>query len=265
MNTLAERIKRALADSDGLTQADLARACNISTASVNNWFSGETKSLRGENLIRVASLLGVSPIWLSSGKGPMRADEFEVSTITMPKALTERRAQLQRRYIQAAVGESGAVYAHHPDDAPGEDAVLIKESRMHFSAGNGHQVSYELVEESEPATYRLSWFQREGMSPAKVRRFKVKGDSMEPFLYQDDSVLVNLAENDPARIIDGKVYALRYGDDLRVKRLFRKLDGTLTLRSDNPAYKDEDVPPALAEEHITIIGRVRDKSGAGGL
>ena len=62
-----------------------------------------------------------------------------------------------------------------------------------------------------------------------------------------------------------KVYALRYGNDLRIKRLYRRLDGTLILRSDNPRYKDEEVPPVLAEEHITIIGRVRDKSGAGGL
>lgn len=233
MNTLAERIRKALDESGGVTQADIARACGISTASVNNWFTGATKSLKGENLLRAAAILKVSPTWLSSGKGNMHP--------------------------------GGAVYAHHPDDPQDEDSVSIKESRLHFSAGNGHQVSFDPVEESEPATYRLSWFQREGMSPVKVRRFKVRGDSMEPFLYENDSVLVNLAENDPTRILDGKVYALRYGNDPLVKRLYRRLDGTLILRSDNSAYKDEEVPPYLAEEHITIIGRVRDKSGAGGL
>lgn len=164
------------------------------------------------------------------------------------------------------LGERGAIYAHHPDDQLPEDTIAIKESRLlKFSAGNGHRVDFELIEESEPAIYRLSWLQREGLNPDFLRRFKVCGDSMEPFLYNNDSVLVNLAENNSTRIIDGKVYALRYGEDLRIKRLFRKLDGTLTLRSDNAAYKDEDVPPTLAEEHITLIGRVRDKSGSGGL
>lgn len=249
MNTLAERIRKALDESGGVTQADIARACGISTASVNNWFTGATKSLKGENLLRAAAILKVSPAWLSTGKGDMRP----------------RGDYLLGHTPNHTAAEVGSVYAHHPDDTPGEDTVLIKESRLHFSAGNGHQVEFNLVEESEPATYRLSWFQREGMSPAKVRRFKVRGDSMEPFLYPNDSVLVNLAENDPARILDGRVYALRYGNDLRIKRLYRRLDGTLILRSDNPHYDDEHVPPHLAEEHITLIGRVRDKSGAGGL
>ena len=43
------------------------------------------------------------------------------------------------------------------------------------------------------------------------------------------------------------------------------VDGTLILRSDNPRYPDESVPPELVDEHITIIGRVRDRSGSGGL
>jgi phage repressor protein C with HTH and peptisase S24 domain len=145
------------------------------------------------------------------------------------------------------------------------DVLQVKEYRVRFSAVNGHQVSYEAIEESEPAAYRISWFHKTGIKPKNARRFKVVGDSMEPFLFANDSVLVDTADTDPTRILDGKVYAIRYGNDLRIKRLFRRLDGTLILRSDNPTYKDEEVPPELADEHITILGRVRDKSGAGGL
>lgn len=167
--------------------------------------------------------------------------------------------------FQTSAESPGNVIAIHPDDELPDGMINVMEYRVSFSAGNGHAPNYELIEEREPATYRLSWFQRERINPNNVKRFKVTGDSMEPFLFSGDSVLVNLAENDPAMINDGKVYAIRYGNELRVKRLYRRLDGTLTLRSENPAYKDEDVPPELAEEHITIIGRVRDKSGAGGL
>lgn len=74
MGTLAERINYALDQLDDGSQAALARACGISTASVNNWFSGETKSLKGENLLKAAAYLRVNPTWLASGKGVMRSD-----------------------------------------------------------------------------------------------------------------------------------------------------------------------------------------------
>lgn len=155
-----------------------------------------------------------------------------------------------------------AVLTRHPEDPLPDDVVLVPESRIEFSAGPGSQVIFELAEDDEPANYRLSWFHKERINPERVRRFRVTGDSQEPFLYDRDIVLVNL---DETNVIDGKLYAIRYGDDLRVKFLFKRLDGTMILRSMNPAYKDEEVSPQLANEHISIIGRVRDKSGKGGL
>jgi phage repressor protein C with HTH and peptisase S24 domain len=155
-----------------------------------------------------------------------------------------------------------AIAAIHPDDIPAGDMVFVPESNIEFSAGNGRTAHYELIEDQEPATYRLSWFQKYGINPDRVRRFRVAGDSMEPLLYARDTILVSMEETN---IIDGKLYAIRYGDELRVKYLSRRLDGTITLRSVNPAYKDEEVPPDLAMEHISVIGRVRDRSGTGGL
>ncbi len=85
---------------------------------------------------------------------------------------------------------------------------------------------------------------------------------MEPLLYARDTILVNEEET---TVVDGKLYAIRYGDELRVKYLRKLLDGTLVLHSVNPLYDDEKVSPELAQEHISIIGRVRDRSGTGGL
>lgn len=153
------------------------------------------------------------------------------------------------------------VTAIHPDDDHDPDIVYVPESRIEFSGGSG-RVAYELLEDEEPATYRLSWFQKYGINPDKVRRFRVSGDSMVPLLYPRDTILVSTEETN---IIDGKLYAIRYGDELRVKYLSRRLDGTVILRSVNPSYKDEEVSAQLADEHITVIGRVRDRSGTGGL
>lgn len=85
---------------------------------------------------------------------------------------------------------------------------------------------------------------------------------MEPMLYAGDTILVNLDEQN---VVDGKMYAVRYGDDLRVKYLSRRVDGGLLLRSVNPSYPVEEVSPDLVEQHISVIGRVRDRSGTGGI
>lgn len=163
------------------------------------------------------------------------------------------------------VGGPPNVIAYDPDDTMPDGTVAISEYRLDFACGNGSQAAYEIVEESDPAIFKLSWFRAERIKPEKCKRFRVKGDSMETTLFDGDSVLVNMEENEPAKIIDGKVYAIRYGSDLRIKRLFKKLDGSLRLVSDNQAYPIEDIAADVAQEHITIIGRVRDKSGKGGL
>jgi len=72
LNTLSSRLLHAL-DLSGLKQNDLAKTCGTSRAAVSKWFSGQTETLRGDNLVNVARALGVAPEWLSSGKGEMRA------------------------------------------------------------------------------------------------------------------------------------------------------------------------------------------------
>ena len=222
----------------------LAKATGVQQPTIHRILTGESGDPRTATLQPLADYFSVSVEYLRSGD-------------------IEQDPNLNK--IMGRVGGDANVLALHREDETPADSVQIKEYRVSFSAGNGHQATYDVIEESEPATYRLSWFQKTGVKPANAKRFKVTGDSMEPFLFPGDSVLVDTGESDPTQIHDGKVYAIRYGNDLRVKRLYRRLDGTLILRSDNPAYGDEEVAPELAEEHISILGRVRDKSGAGGL
>jgi len=80
MKTLSERLKLAM-ESNGkrITQAALARACNLSAPSVNDWLTGKTKTIEGVNLLNAAVFLKVSPVWLGSGKGKMREEGSNVS------------------------------------------------------------------------------------------------------------------------------------------------------------------------------------------
>lgn len=161
-----------------------------------------------------------------------------------------------------AFGQPVAVFDE--GDVLSDDYIQIKEFEIQFSAGNGRTPIFEELTDSVAATYRREWFQRMKINPERAIRVKVSGNSMEPFLFDGDTVLVNLAETN---IINGKVFALRYADELRIKRVYRKLDGGLILHSDNEHFlpRDEEVPPSVVDASIAIVGRVRDKSGSGGL
>ena len=88
---------------------------------------------------------------------------------------------------------------------------------------------------------------------------------MEPVLFDGDKVLFRL-EPDPknVRIVDGAVYAISFCGDLKLKRLYRKADGSIIIRSDNPRYPDETLS-GEERDLLYILGRVINKSGDGGL
>lgn len=224
----------------GFTQQALSAKTGIAQSTIS---TAERQGHGSPDTPVYAAACGVNALWLATGDGNM------VPSGNRPPQTWDGGERV------LALGSS---------DTYADDYIQIRESEVRFAAGNGRAAQYDELEESVPATYRREWFMKEGINPSNARRFKVHGDSMEPFLYDGDTVLVNLGET---TVINNKVYALRYGDELRIKRVSKKLDGGLILHSDNPNYlpRDEDLTPAMVQEHITIIGRVRDKSGTGGL
>lgn len=80
--------------------------------------------------------------------------------------------------------------------------------------------------------------------------FVAEGDSMEPKIRDGARVLVDLKD---ARLREG-IFAFRTGDELRIKRLRRLVDG-IEIISDNEIYPPEMVVGEAADE-LTIIGRV---------
>ena len=80
----------------------------------------------------------------------------------------------------------------------------------------------------------------------------VRGDSMEPTLKDGDTVLIDQSEKE---ILDGRIYVVTLGDELRVKRVQKGWDG-IVLTSDNPRYSDIHIA-ARDLEAFTVHGRVR--------
>lgn len=77
MSTLKDRLEEAMRRNPGLRQADLAKACGLSTPSVSNWFRGETRTLKVESARRAAKILGCDQNWLASGIGHPNWDRSE--------------------------------------------------------------------------------------------------------------------------------------------------------------------------------------------
>lgn len=69
MHTLRDRLQAALARDPELSQAGLARATKKTTASVSNWFTGKSVSMKADSLLAAAEYLHCDSQWLATGKG----------------------------------------------------------------------------------------------------------------------------------------------------------------------------------------------------
>lgn len=83
---LADRIRKAMADKEGCTLSSLATAAGVKPPSVSDWLNGKTKTLKAATAHRAAAYLGVTFLWLTEGRGPMRNSShiFEPQVATLP-------------------------------------------------------------------------------------------------------------------------------------------------------------------------------------
>ncbi len=102
-------------------------------------------------------------------------------------------------------------------------------------------------------SFRSDWVRYTLGIPAHyLSLISVKGDSMEPTLSDGDLVLIDLRAN---RVEDNAIYVIQSNDSLLVKRIQRKLDGSMVVRSDNPIYETEVLTGETADR-LEVVGRV---------
>lgn len=69
--TLTDRVKDAVSEAEKtLSVQAIAKACNVSVQSVYNWRRGGASNLKGETLVELAEVSGLSARWIINGKGP---------------------------------------------------------------------------------------------------------------------------------------------------------------------------------------------------
>ncbi len=146
-----------------------------------------------------------------------------------------------------ATGEEPAQGAQAITRAAGHgDFIFMPRNRIRFSSGRNGTIRSEQVVDS--IALRAAWVKRVlKTEPRDLILIEVVGDSMAPTVEDSDLILANLAE--PRFRQDG-IYLLRHDSGLAVKRIQRRPDGKLLVRSDNPKYE------AMVVSSVSIIGRV---------
>lgn len=240
MSTLQERFSLAIkhyekTSGKRFVKAHLADFCSVSRPAVSEWIDKNVQTLEQDNAEKAARFLGVNHRWLN-GLGSSMLDDA-----------SHNDSLLKHQYKPVMAWEV-------PEDLDPETYVVIPHVDIKFSAGNGCIAEFEPVENSKYSAQTWEWIQKKKVSPKDLITIDIDGDSMEPNIKDGSIVTLNKSINSIDQIQSGKVYAIRYGSELKIKRLSRRFDGALIIDSDNPVYEREIVEPSQLE-HISIIGK----------
>lgn len=225
--TLQDRLKFAA----GLVPlSEMARKINRSSKQLARYLSGA--DVPASILNEIAFATGLPVDWLVSG--------FEVSETQVLDRLGADRTNLSDR--SDGSGLSPALLG---------DFAMIPRYEVSASAGAGTVALTETA--SEQLAFRRDWLKEIGVSPAYAQMLSADGDSMEPLIPDGALMLIDTSIRD---VRNGCIYVIVKDGDLLVKRVHRKLDGTISLISENPRY-DPEVVSADFLDKLHIVGRVR--------
>jgi len=122
------------------------------------------------------------------------------------------------------------VHAAGPDDPSMTQIMKVK---LRVQAGiTGFQVEPEHYD-GETQGVPTKWVEREGLHKEALLALVVRGESMEPGLYEGDTIVVNTADK---QLVSGAVFVVNYEGEAVVKRMLRDA-GQWWLVSDNSDQK----------------------------
>lgn len=224
--SIGNRVKQAR-KALNLTQTELAKRSNLKQSSISDLEVG--KSQGTTYLASLAATLGVSALWLETGKGSMTGELSSADVLEL-------------------VPGARRVHAAGSDDA---GLTQIMKVQIKVQAGmTGFQVEPE-QHDGKTMGVPTDWIRQERYSTSDLIAITVRGESMEPALYDGDVIVLNTADKS---LVDGTVYAVNYEGEVVVKRMVRDA-GMWWLTSDNSDQRKYHRKSCKGAECI-IIGKV---------
>jgi phage repressor protein C with HTH and peptisase S24 domain len=227
---MASRIEKLLADKNGGNQSEMARFIGVSPQAVQKWVAGDSEP-RGKNLDLAAEFLGVTPAHLKFGivmdQHPGAAASLIAGTLPVRgvEADDPRLTQIMKVKIKVQAGMTG--FRVEPEHHDGETMGVPTE-----------------------------WIRSERFVMSDLLAIVVRGESMEPALFDGDVIVVNTADK---KLVDGTVYAVNYEGEVVVKRMVRDA-GMWWLTSDNSDQRKYHRKSCKGAECIVIGKVVRKES-----
>lgn len=146
------------------------------------------------------------------------------------------------------IPEARPVRGVAPDDP---SLTQIMKVKLKVQAGiTGFQVEPEHYD-GETQGVPTRWLLKEGLSRDALLAITVRGESMEPALYEGDVIVVNTRDTN---LVDGSVYVVNYEGEVVVKRMIRDA-GQWWLTSDNADQRKYHRKLCKGAECI-LIGKV---------
>lgn len=221
----------------------------------------EMASLRRENLRRWMDARDMTGSQLAEKIGSGRAYAsllFNPSRYFGEKAARhiEEKLRMPPGYLDAST--RGAMVTSdwsRPDELDDEVYGLVGHVGMRVGDGGGIEA---VPTRLPPLPFSKRWLQAHDVTSSdNLRLSEVSNASMEPYVRPGDVVMVDIGQ---MTIIDGEVYAIRHGGDIRFRRLFSTVDGGIRLQADNPSHPSETLH-VDAVSKLVVIGRVIWRAG----
>jgi len=149
-----------------------------------------------------------------------------------------------------ARGGSQTAPALTAEEEKNDDFIVVPMATEAVSAGHGlifDDLAFKYF------AFSKALLRRAGITPEKAEFVRVRGDSMEPTLKDGDVVFMDRSKNE----LSGEaIYVISLGAELRVKRVHKGIDGTVTLISDNAKFYPPEKLSRSDAENLVIHGRV---------
>jgi len=198
----------------------------------------------------LAKLLGVSDQQVSL----LERGERRLSTYWMERIAPHLNVQPHEIIIDTGLSETNSNFQYPPnangltDNQSLSQHIDINIYDVQVSAGGGQWMQDDAFVIGQLA-FRRDWLKKQTRAPIdQLAIIKVNGDSMEPTLSDEDTVLVDMTQKHP---VTGNLYIIWDEGALYVKRL-QVQGGQVVLISDNPMY----APYTLTSGTTEIVGRV---------
>ncbi|KEQ00388.1 S24 family peptidase [Snodgrassella alvi] len=233
MHESAVRLYEAVAKKYNLhKQSELANILGVVQQSISNW---EKRGISKQGLLLIQKKLKINADWLASGVGD------ELISDNVNDGINK----------QSNIGLYGDVFLYDENSPLSGEYVMVPLYHDTYALDTNTGIyAYQFNQSDFKLPCSKELLKKVGVQKENVVCMTVTGSSMEPVLKDGSIVAIDTS----SKIIkDGKIYAIKQGNLVRIRKLYRVASDTVKIscyNQEDKAYSDE----LVKIDEIEIIG-----------